>query len=63
MSEERYLNEKQAAKLIGLSVQTLRNQRFKRCGLPYVKVGRSVRYDIQDIIPFMDNRKVQPETI
>ena len=62
MSEKRYFNETETSRLTGIALSTLRNQRFLRRGLPYVKVGKSVRYDFMDIVSFMDSRKVQPET-
>jgi hypothetical protein len=44
MSESpRYINEKEVSKITGLALSTLRNWRFKRTGMPYSKVGRSVR--------------------
>ena len=48
-AEQNLLNEHEAAKKLNKSVQTLRNDRHKRRGLPYVKLGRSVRYSPVDI--------------
>ena len=50
MKIERILiNEIETARIMDQSVQTLRNDRHNRRGLPYVKLGRSVRYDLVDI--------------
>lgn len=38
-----------AAKILGCTVRKLESDRIKGGGIPYVKVGRSVRYNIQDI--------------
>jgi len=54
----RYLTEKEVAKMTGLSLSTLRNARFQSRGLPYVKIGRSVRYSLVDVIDYMERRKV-----
>jgi predicted DNA-binding transcriptional regulator AlpA len=43
------LNEKQVADLLGLSIQTLRNDRATRRKFPYIKIGKSVRYRPEDI--------------
>ena len=59
--EQKYLNEKQVSELTAIPLQTLRNQRFQRRGLPYIKVSRSVRYSLTDIVSFMDSRKIQTE--
>ncbi len=56
----RYLKEKEVSDMIGRSVKTLRNDRFMRKGLPYVKNGRSVRYKVEDVVTYMEDRKVQP---
>ena len=54
-----YLNEKEAALVTGRSVFTLRNERFMRRGLPYLKVARrSIRYSTKDILKFMESRRI-----
>jgi len=54
----RYLTEKEVARMTGRSLSTLRSDRFKCQGLPYVKIGRSVRYALKDVVVFMESRKV-----
>ena len=57
--EKRYLNEKEVAAITGLAISTLRNSRFMRKGLPYLKVGgRSIRYKSEDVIAFMEGRRI-----
>jgi len=58
---EKYLNEKEVAKMTSISVVTLRNNRCIKRGFPYIKVGKSVRYSYSDIVEYMENRKVMPE--
>ena len=55
----KYITENEVAELTSLSVQRLRNDRFQQKGIPYVKIGRSVRYDLEDVINFMESRKIQ----
>jgi phage terminase Nu1 subunit (DNA packaging protein) len=55
------VNERQAAALLGRSVQTLRNWRQDRRGLPYVKQGRSVSYLVADIQSFLQANRIDPE--
>lgn len=51
---DRWLTEKEVAKLTGISVSSLQKARHHRRGMPYCKVGRnSVRYSIQDVQEFM----------
>lgn len=59
--EIKYLDEKKTADLTGLSVFTLRNWRFIGRGLPYCKVGRSIRYSLEDILSFMEKNRIAPE--
>jgi hypothetical protein len=43
------LDEKQTAQILSLSVQTLRNDRATKRRIPYVKIGKSVRYRPEDV--------------
>jgi hypothetical protein len=56
--EARYLNEVQVAEMTGRALSTLRNERFSRCGIPYIKIGRSVRYSLHDVVQFMEAHKI-----
>ena len=40
------------------AVQTIRNDRFEGRGIPYVKIGRSVRYRVCDIQAFLEKNLV-----
>ena len=54
----RYLNEVQVSDMTGRALSTLRNERARNEGIPYIKIGRSVRYDLIDVIGFMDAHKI-----
>ena len=60
MEEKKFINENEVSRITGLSVQTLRNWRFQGKGIPYVKAGRSIRYLYQDVIAYMEDRKILP---
>ena len=55
-----WVNEKAAANMTGISVHTLRAYRLHRKGLPYSKVGRSVRYSTDDIRAYMTASRIDP---
>ncbi len=57
----RYVSEKEVSQITGLALLTLRNWRFKRTGMPYSKVGRSVRYTMEDVLHYMESRKVRTD--
>jgi hypothetical protein len=54
----RYLNEVQVADMTARALSTLRNERARNEGIPYIKIGRSVRYNLQDVVQFMESHKI-----
>lgn len=56
--EKRYITEIMVHEITGFSLSKLRNDRHKGMGIPYIKAGRSCRYDLDDVITFMEARKV-----
>lgn len=57
----RYVDERTAAAITGFALATLRNHRSLRKGIPYRKVGRTVRYLVADVIAFMEAGKIATE--
>lgn len=55
----RYVNEKEAAQYIGLSVKTLQRMRVQGNGIPFIKAGARILYDMSDLDTFMQDRKIQ----
>lgn len=58
----RYVDEREAAVIIGFSVQSLRNwrgdSRRRGAGPPYIKRGRSVRYLLSDLLAWMEEGRI-----
>jgi len=52
-----HINEKEAAKLLGISHRTLQGYRSKGGGPKFLKLKKSVRYRIQDLITWADENK------
>ena len=46
------LNEKQLAERWGVSVRTLQAARIKGSGAPFIRIGRSVRYRLEDVLAY-----------
>jgi len=55
------IGEREAAKRMGLKVQTLRNWRHQRRGPAYLKLGRRVLYREHDLNDYMEKNRVDPE--
>jgi predicted DNA-binding transcriptional regulator AlpA len=50
----RYLTTKQASQLIGFSPKALEVMRYRGCGPPYFRIGRSVRYRQDDLVTWIE---------
>lgn len=61
MSTPQWLNDKEVSRMTGRGLQTLRNDRHLCRGIPYSLVGRrSIRYRLDDVVSYMESRKVIP---
>ena len=60
-NQNQWLTEVDVSLLTKISLSTLRAHRFYRKGMPYSKVGRSVRYSLADVAAFMESRRVTIE--
>jgi hypothetical protein len=61
LKSTKYLKEVVVSEMTGRALSTLRNERAKGIGIPYIKIGRSVRYDLADVIRYMDAHKIRTE--
>ena len=52
----RVLNQKEVASIIRKSEAWLERQRWLGEGIPYLKIGRSVRYQEDDILSFLEEQ-------
>lgn len=55
------LDEKKTAEILGLSIQTLRNDRAAKRRIPYIKIGKSVRYRPEDIAALIESHRISGE--
>jgi len=51
---DRLLTEQELAQRQGRAVKTLQNDRVFGRGVPFVKLGRSVRYRLSDVLAYED---------
>ena len=57
--DEAFVNDKDASELLGVSIDTLRSLRFTNRGPVFYKVGRSVRYSVNDLKKFLKESRHQ----
>jgi len=54
------LTEPEAAMFIGMSRPWLRLARMRKMGPVYIKIGRAVRYRVQDLTAFLETKTIKP---
>lgn len=52
------LTPEEAAEITGLSLDTLAQWRSRKRGLPYLKIGRAVRYDPAEVRAYLERCRV-----
>ena len=57
------MDEREVARHLSLGVQTLRNWRCRHIGPPYLKLQRSVRYRIADVILWAERSRIVPDDL
>lgn len=59
----KYINEKEVFEITGRALSTLRNDRHNGRGIPYSKIGKSVRYNLDDVLNYMKDRKIHTDPV
>jgi len=56
---KKYITEKALSEITGRALQTIRNDRFRGQGFPYIRMlGKAIRYDLEEVISIMEGSKV-----
>ena len=58
-TEAKYLSEKQLQELTGRSVKSWQRDRIIGGGIPFIRCGRKILYDMSDVTEWMNSRKFQ----
>lgn len=61
LNEDLVVDDIKASKILKRAVQTLRNDRHLCQGPPYIKLGRSIRYRVSDLMDYLDKHRIDPE--
>lgn len=59
--DDALVDERQIASLTGFSLSRLRNDRYLKQGIPFVKIGSSVRYRAGDYRSYIQSSRVATE--
>ena len=54
----RYLNEVQVADMTARALSTLRNERARNEGIPYIKIGKCLRFRLSDIVRALEGMTI-----
>ena len=57
------LTAEEVASLTGLSIETLAQWRSQKRGIPYLKIGRAVRYDPVEVKSYLEGCRVSVSEI
>jgi hypothetical protein len=55
----KYISEAEVSQITGRALPTLRKDRHYQRGIPYYRVGRQIRYRVEDIEKFMAGCRVE----
>ena len=58
-SERRLFTAQEVAELTGVPVSTLSQWRYRGQGIPYLRMGRLVRYDAADVESYLQRCRVE----
>lgn len=54
------INEETAAKILGITKSKLQRDRWLNTGIPYVKIGKSIRYSRETVEAFITSNTITP---
>lgn len=59
----RFLNKKELAEFLGLSVFTIDSWVSEQREIPFVKMGRRVMFDLEDVLEWVERSKHRPRDL
>lgn len=55
----KYLKAEQVSRLLDITEASLAQDRYRGEGIPYIKIGKRVRYERDDVLSYLEQNKVQ----
>lgn len=59
MESNQLLTERDVSEFLQVSVKTLQGQRWQKVGIPYLKIGRAVRYRREDVESYLNQAVIK----
>lgn len=56
----KYITTDTLAEITGMSKSTLESDRYKRRGFPYYRIGRAVRYRLDEVLDQINQSRIAP---
>ena len=57
--DRRLLNPEEVSTLTGIPTATLAQWRYRKTGIPYLRMGRLVRYDVADVESYLQRCRIE----
>lgn len=57
--DRKLLNPEEVSQLTGISTTTLAQWRYRKVGIPYLRIGRLVRYDTGDVDLYLQRCRIE----
>ena len=61
-TQKRLFTEKEVSVITEIPVMTLRSHRHLRRGLPFIRIGNLVRYDLVEVEQILIDQTIKPQT-
>jgi predicted DNA-binding transcriptional regulator AlpA len=61
INSNRYLTAAEVEALTGRARATLARDRVKRRGIPYYKMGRIIRYQLKDVLDYIEGCRIETD--
>ena len=58
---DKLINTQQLSEMLQIQPSTINKARVMRTGIPFVKINRSVRYKLSDVLDYLNSNRVNTQ--
>jgi excisionase family DNA binding protein len=62
-SKRKFLSKKELSDFLGLSIFTIDSWVSERREIPFIKMGKRVKFDMGDVLEWVERRKIHPKKL